>query len=791
MQVNRFRSLWIVAALGIVTLGFPQGDADTDAKPWTQVKTDLKRKVKLNFSGSSIDAIVKFFSTASGVPIVKDPSLTGGLSLSTPTAVPLSDAFGLFAASLDLKGFQLQKQDTFLVIKAKPRSATGRSMAGGPFSIGAGGPMQGAGRQTTELRTYQLKYASASSVAKTINDAFSQSNSSTFGGFAGGFPTGGGPGGGPGGNGPGGGGPGGGGNGPGSDFGPGGFQRQGTASSSQGTVKASSDDYSNTVIVNAPASLQLQVSDLIRRVDVEVKQALVTRMYPLKYAAAADLTTPIQNVLTANAPKGRGATTSQSTSFPMPFGFGSSNSSNQGGVTYETRSNALIVTTTEQNQAIVADLLVGLDKEIVSADASSVVPLANARATDVATLLNQAFGSRSGSRVSTTNSTNNRTSTTNTRSTGNSNGLGNLPGSAETDGNLFVELRDPTADSGELATQFSVQQGLQFLNQQGGGTSSSQTGKTSVSRDAQGRIVNTTDLTNRVTVVADPNTNSLIIVGDPDAVARLQAIIDQLDRIPQQVVIETMIVEASLDSESKLGVEWSFAQAKAFGNAGTTGTAGTGFGLQPSTGSNDGFSYTLKGGNLSAYLNAFKSDQKFQVLSTPRIFTSNNVQATINISQAIPYVTSTREDTSGALTYNYQFQDVGIVLTVTPQISPSGTVTMDVTQTANELQSYTSFNAPIVSQREATTTVSVKDGETVVLGGIMRKTVSTTTKKVPLLGDIPLLGQLFRSTSKSDTKTELLVLLTPRIVHNAADAKAISERQKKELSPEVRKQIGG
>ncbi|HWA82890.1 MAG TPA: secretin N-terminal domain-containing protein [Fimbriimonadaceae bacterium] len=778
----RFRPLWIVAALALVGVASPQGDdGQADAKPWMLVKANLKKRVKLNFSGSGVDAVVHFFSIASGVAIVKDPGLTGSLSLSTPAAIPLSDAFGIFAASLDLKGFQLQKQDTFLVIKAKAKPATtGRGPMGtSPFSMGAGGPMQGGGRQTTELRTYSLKYASASSVAKTINDAFSQSNSSTFGGFAGGFPTGGpGGGGGPGGQG-----------GPGGDFGPGGFQRQAsTGSNSQGTVKASSDEYSNTVIVNAPASLQLQVSDLIRRIDVEVKQPLVTKMYPLKYASAADLTTPIQNVLTANSPKGRGATTQTTT--PFPFGFGSQSNSNQGAVTYDTRSNALIVMTTDQNQAIVADLLTGLDKEIVSADASAVIALSNARATDMATLLNQAFGSRSGSRTTASTSNTSRTSSSSSSSRSNSNGLGNLPGSAEHDGNLYVEMRDPGADSGELATQVSVQQGLPQFGQPQGGSSSSQS-KTSVSRDAQGRIVNTTDLTNRVTVVADSNTNSLIVVGDPDAVARLQAIIDQLDRIPEQVVIETMIVEASLDAESKLGVEWSFAQAKAFGNTGTEGVGGTSFGLQPSTGTNGGFSYTLRGGNLSAYLNAFKSDQRFQVLSTPRIFTSNNVQATINISQAIPYVTSSREDTSGALTYNYQFQDVGIVLTVTPQISPSGMVTLDVTQTANELQSYTSFNAPIVSQREATTTVSVKDGETVVLGGIMRKTVSTTTKKVPILGDIPLLGQIFRSTSKSDTKTELLVLLTPRIVRNPDDAKAISERQKKELSPEIRKQIGG
>ncbi|HVT12934.1 MAG TPA: hypothetical protein VHE55_11770 [Fimbriimonadaceae bacterium] len=127
----RFRPLWIVAALALVGAASPQEeDGFADAKPWTQVKTDVKKRVKLNFSGASVDAVVRFFAAAAGVTIVKDPTLTGSISLSTPTAVPLSEAFGILAASHDLKGFQLQKQDTFLVIKARAKPATGRGRAG-------------------------------------------------------------------------------------------------------------------------------------------------------------------------------------------------------------------------------------------------------------------------------------------------------------------------------------------------------------------------------------------------------------------------------------------------------------------------------------------------------------------------------------------------------------------------------------------------------------------------------------------------------------------------------------
>ena len=222
------------------------------------------------------------------------------------------------------------------------------------------------------------------------------------------------------------------------------------------------------------------------------------------------------------------------------------------------------------------------------------------------------------------------------------------------------------------------------------------------------------------------------------------------------------------------------AQAKAFGQSGVTGSVGTGFGLQSSNPT--GFKYTLSGGNLTSFMNALQTDDKFQVLSTPRIFTSNNVEAEINISQSVPYVLSSRTDANGNVTYNYAFQDVGIVLNVTPRITSNGYVTLDVVQTANDLQGFTSFNAPIVNQRQAQTTVTVKDGETMILGGIIRKTVTSKVSKLPVHGDIPFLGNLFKSTSHQDAKTELMVLLTPRVVRTTEDARKLREEQESQYT---------
>jgi general secretion pathway protein D len=146
-------------------------------------------------------------------------------------------------------------------------------------------------------------------------------------------------------------------------------------------------------------------------------------------------------------------------------------------------------------------------------------------------------------------------------------------------------------------------------------------------------------------------------------------------------------------------------------------------------------------------------------------------------------------DANGNISYTYDFKDVGVVLTVTPRITSNGYVAMEVTQTANDFQGYTDFNAPIVNQREADTTVSAKDGETIVLGGIIRETVTATVNKVPLLGDIPLLGQLFKSSSKQKNKTELLVFLRPRIVRDSDDADLLRQKQIKDLSNDSKRVI--
>lgn len=765
----------------------------------SDLKFKSNSKIKLDFRNANIDMVISMFQKASGISIVKDPALVGPITLTSATAVPLKTAFQIFEKTLGLKGFDMRNEGGLVVIaKRNDRGGRGNEgMAGqmpimDPSIFNPPAPV---------LKIYPIKYANATQVARVVNEVFISSGQSQnpfqalFGGGGGAMRFGGGGGG--------------------NQFGRGNqgrpqFSFGGFGGNQQGSsVRASADDYSNSVIVNAPDKEQKEVERVIRTIDKETDTPQTTKVYTLKYASASEVSSTVQNVLTNNAPRGKGGVTSSGNNFQDRFQqairFGSSQAS-FGTVAADARTNSLVVTATEESQLIVANVIKDLDRDIPLESTTFVIPLNNAKADDVANLLNQSFGQRQGAnrnRAGGTGTQNRNTGTNGQRANGGGGGggggnaFGGLRGAVENPddpNNLYLQMQDgQQAIDGELMTSVAAQGGG-FFGQFGGGAGGAANRQNSTTttqgRNAQGQIVPVRDLTGQITAIPDPNTNSIIVVANPEYAAIIRQILEQLDKIPEQVMIETIIVEANLDSTNKLGVEWNYADGGHLGTSGQTGNIGTNFGINTATNPAQGLKYTIGGRKLTSLLNAIQTDQKFNILSTPRIFTSNNTQAQINISQSIPYVVSSRTDNNGNLLYNYDFQDVGIVLTVTPRITANGYVTMDINQTANDLQGYTSFNAPIVNQREADTVVSVKNGETIILGGIIRNSVTATTNKIPILGDIPILGQLFKSSSKESHRTELLVLLTPRIVRDDMEARDITDQTKKQLSPESQKELG-
>jgi len=777
------RTLTVLAIASVTALGMSQGDfgpfgtgggggGAQSRNAWDEFKLPNKT-IKLDFRNANPDMVLSVFTKASGVTIVKDPSLTQPLSMTTPKAVPLKQAFEILNATLSVRNFELKKEGNLMVIRARPRNDRNQGRNQGQntgFDLGElmrNMPQQ----QQNDLKVYPIKYAAASSVARVINEVFINQQMNR-GGFPMMFNMGGGGRGGRGGGNP--------------------FANLFNQNQQGMMVRASADDFSNSVIVNAPREQQTEVAEFIKQIDKETDQPMKAQVYKLEFASATDLQPTVLNLLIANQPKGRGASsTSQNIDQRFNFfGGGGQNQAQQRAlVSPDLRTNSLIVTTTEENQKLVAQVIEDLDTEVKAETSTFVFPLDNARADDIAGLLQSTFGNRNGRGGTTGGTTNRNRGTTNQQNRNNQNRNNQNRFGGLNSEFLPVDLQDPDADSGELETLVAAQGGFfNFGGFQGGGQQNNQNRATqNMVRNAQGQLVPANDPTNQVTVIPDPNTNSIIVVTSPEYADIIRQILGQLDKIPEQVMIETIIVEATLDASDKLGVDWQFTQERAFGTQGSTGTVESETGAQGAI--TQGFRYTLTGGNLTAFIGALKTDQKFQVLSTPRIFTSNNVQAEINISQRVPFVTSQRTDVNGNLTYTYDFEDVGIVLTVTPRITSNGYVTMDVSQTANDLQGFTTFNAPIVNQRQADTTVAVKDGDTIILGGIIRNTVNSTVRKVPLLGDIPILGNLFKSTEKTKAKTELLVFLTPRVVRNPDEAAALRQSEQKKLSEESQRQL--
>jgi general secretion pathway protein D len=781
---TRSFSLALAIVAGSVSLGqFDMGGGASTSNSggsWAEkLKMSSKAKIKLDFRNANIDLVLQMFQKTSGKTIIKDPNLVGPFTITSAGNVDLNTAFTILEKTLNLKGYDMTAEAGMAVIKKREtRGGGGMSSIfgqGGGMSTGFNPmTMMGGDQPQLKLKFYPIKYANATQVARVVNEVFvsaGQTSSnpfqSMFGGGGMSFQMGGR------------GGRGGGGFNPMSMLG-------GNRGQSSSNVRASADDFSNSVIVNAPDKEHLEVERVIKQIDKETDQPQKTMVYKLEFATATEIAPTIQNVLTNNAPRGRGGATSSGSNigdrFQQAARFGSTQAA-FGTVASDTRTNSLVITATEESQLIVGQVIKDIDKPVEFQNTTFVFPLNNAKADDVANLLNQSFGQRQGAGRANRNTTptQQRTNTNNAQRNNNAQRVG---GTIE-DNQMYVDMEDPNATSGDLMTNVFAQGGG-FFGQFGGGggarTNAQTQNQTQTGRDANGRLVPVRDLTGQITAIPDPNTNSIIVVGNPDSAALIKQILEQLDRIPEQVMIETIIVEANLDSTNKLGVEWNYTSTGQFGTPGQNGSIGTNFNQATANPALQGFRYTLGGANLTAFMNAIQTDTKFQILSTPRIFTSNNTQAQINISQSIPYVTNSRIDANGNTIFNYAFLDVGIVLTVTPRITANGYVTMDVNQTANDLQGYTTFDAPIVNQREADTVVSVKNGETIILGGIIRNSVSSTSNKVPILGDIPLLGQLFRTNSKISNKTELLVLLTPRIVKDEDEARQLRLDQTTKLS---------
>lgn len=289
------------------------------------------------------------------------------------------------------------------------------------------------------------------------------------------------------------------------------------------------------------------------------------------------------------------------------------------------------------------------------------------------------------------------------------------------------------------------------------------------------------ELSGEIFIIPDQFTNSLLIRTDPGNYPAILDTIKYLDLMPLQVLIELVVLELTIDDQTRAGLDWAIKSNSSLA-IGSSSTAGLSIGetLAESATSllAQGFSFVATTDKMSLLFQAFSQDSKINVLSNPVLITSENMPASINITNEIPIESTTiSTPTAGQpLTQTtIQYKSVGIKLEVTPQINKDRFVTMQINQEVSNVNEASSFTQPSFFTRSTQTTVVVKDNQTLVIGGLMETQKSESNVGVPILKDIPLFGYFFKAASKRVRKTELMIFITPHVIANISEAESVTQ----------------
>jgi len=296
-------------------------------------------------------------------------------------------------------------------------------------------------------------------------------------------------------------------------------------------------------------------------------------------------------------------------------------------------------------------------------------------------------------------------------------------------------------------------------------------------------------------IVADDRNNALLIYATVDEYRPIESALAKLDIVPLQVMIEATIIEVTLNDNLKYGIEWFFSH----GDSGLTLRApgsnllDTAAGVAAGAG---GLTYLLNADDAKIVINALTQVTDLKVVSSPQLLVLDNQTARLQVGDEVPLLSSTTGALETGSNINnvvseVQYRDTGVILDIIPRVNASGLVTLDIIQEVSDVaplvidptQQITNVqkNTPTIQQRKISSTVAVHSGDLVAIGGLIRDSTSNTVSGIPVLSEIPILGNLFKSTTDSVKRTELLVLLKPRVIRDRADARAMTEELRKRL----------
>lgn len=508
----------------------------------------------------------------------------------------------------------------------------------------------------------------------------------------------------------------------------------------------------NTLVITDYADNLDRIAQVIAGIDTP--DSTSTDVVPIRYGVALDVAALAAQLLDTRS---------------------SGDATQQTVVVADPRSNSVLLRASSPDKLVLArDLIERIDSPESRAGNLHVVYLRNAQATRLAEVLRGALGGQGAS-------------------------SGNTGGSAS--GNLSNGGLSGTMQGG--AGSASVMTGMPGMN----GAAKSNTGYSANRNTAMGGATGTLGGTDSnpmqpvaftaggATVQADPSTNTLIISAPDPLYRSLREVIDQLDQRRAQVLVESLIVEVNADDAAQFGIQWAAGgnnvnsgDSSFFGGA---NLGGSGFNPQGKT-TIDALATGLSLGvvkgtvnilgseilNLGVLARAMQTKVNANVLSTPNLMTMDNEEASIIVGQTVPFVTgqyTTSGDGSSNPFQTITREDVGLTLRIRPQISEGGTVKLALYQEVSSLDPASTQATGIITRKRALqTNVLVDDGQIIVLGGLLEDTMSGGTSSVPLLGDIPILGNLFRYDTRSRKKTNLMVFLRPHIVRNALDGASVT-----------------
>lgn len=481
------------------------------------------------------------------------------------------------------------------------------------------------------------------------------------------------------------------------------------------------DETRNLLFVSGTRQERAQLGEIVEMFDVDWLAGMSYATYPVEYADAKTITDEIKEIIL----EPKSPLTGVVRLIPL------------------SRINTILVASPQASYLKqIGDWIKRLDLGNSSPGRRIYVyDVQNGRASDLSETLGEIFGIGGGASARSSDATAGLRGTPSGTAYGgnNSSGLGA--------GNLGVSINAP------LASVSSSQSRRSRLE----GSSSGQSAGGASFGDVEG-----------LRIVPSEENNSILVLATPSEFGIIESALKRLDITPRQVLIESSVAEVTLNNQLQYGVQWSLLSGK---NSLSLSQSSSGAILSQFPGLNYVFA---SGTAIEAVLSALDSLTKVKVISSPKLLVLNNHQAEINVGDQVPILTQQAVGVGQAgapIVNSVAQQNTGVTLHITPRVNKTGTVILDIDQEVSAVTPTTSsnINSPTIRQRRISTTVSVRDGETIVLGGLISDSVTKGSSGVPWLSRIPVFGALFGQINNATVRTELIVLLKPRVVQNETE----------------------